>query len=264
MTMRNFYGVLRVSEEGQGRDRIRILTHGRTEHGTQYLDPQRSLEPTTYFGSASGIELAFDLHPRRLTGEPLYVAIVGLGPGTMAAYGRDGDTFRFYELNPQVIDVARDDFTYLDDSHADIELVAGDARVRLEEEIENGEATRFDILAIDAFTSGAIPLHLLTAEAADVYAKRLKDDGILAFHITNRFLDLTPVVNGIAGRLGLKAIRISTPGSEPGANAAVWMLLTKNQAFLNEPRVQRAIDVSSDPSFLAWTDDYAGLWQALN
>jgi spermidine synthase len=264
MTMRNFYGVLRVSEEGQGRDRIRILTHGRTEHGTQYLDPERSLEATTYFGSASGIELAFDLHPRRLSGQPLYVGIVGLGAGTMAVYGRDGDTFRFYELNPQVIDVAREDFTYLDDSHADIEVVAGDARMRLEEEIANGEATRFDILAIDAFTSGAIPLHLLTAEAADVYGTRLKDDGILAFHITNRFLDLTPVVNGIADRLGLKAIRISTPGSEPGANAAVWMLLTKNEAFLAEPRVRRAADVSSDPSTLRWTDDYAGLWQALN
>jgi len=264
MTMRNFYGVLRVSEEGQGPDRIRILTHGRTEHGTQYLDPQRSLEPTTYFGSASGIELAFDLHPRRATAEPLYVAIVGLGAGTMAAYGRDSDTFRFYEVNPQVINVARDDFTYLDDSRADIEVVAGDARVRLEEEIQSGEATRFDILAIDAFTSGAIPLHLLTAEAADVYGQRLKDDGILAFHITNRFLDLTPVVNGIADRLGLKAIRISTPGSEPGANAAVWMLLTKNEAFLDGSRVQRAIDVSRDPSTLAWTDDYAGLWQALN
>ena len=264
MTMRNFYGVLRVSEEGEGRDRIRVLTHGRTEHGTQYLDPERALEPTTYFGSASGIELAFDLHPRRLTTEPLYVAIVGLGAGTMAAYGHDGDNFRFYELNPQVIDVARQDFTYLDDSAADIELVPGDARVRLEEEIANGEATRFDILAIDAFTSGAIPLHLLTAEAADVYGRRLKEDGILAFHITNRFLDLTPVVNGIAKRLGLKAIRISTPGSEPGANAAVWMLLTKNQAFLDEPRVRQAVDVSSDPSSLAWTDDYAGLWQALN
>src|SRR5690606_17390027 len=101
-------------------------------------------------------------------------------------------------------------------------------------------------------------------EAADVYGARLKDDGILAFHITNRFLDLTPVVNGIAERLGLKAIRISTPGSEPGANAAVWMLLTKNDAFLAEPRVRQAIDVSSDPSTLRWTDDYAGLWQALN
>jgi len=264
LTMRNFYGVLRVSEEGQGRDRIRILTHGRTEHGTQYLDPERALEPTTYFGSASGIELAFDLHPRRLANEPIYAAIVGLGAGTMAAYGRDGDTFRFYELNPQVIDVAGKDFTYLSDSDADIEVVAGDARVRLEEEIANDEATRFDVLAIDAFSSGAIPLHLLTAEAADVYGQRLKDDGILAFHITNRFLDLTPVVNGIADRLGLKAIRISTPGSEPGANAAVWMLLTKNEAFLNDPRVQRAVDVSSDPSTLRWTDDYAGLWQALN
>jgi spermidine synthase len=264
LTMRNFYGVLRVSEEGEGRDRIRILTHGRTEHGTQYLEPERSLEPTTYFGSASGIELAFDLHPRRLAGQPLYVAVVGLGAGTMAAYGREGDTFRFYEINPQVIEVAGDDFTYLDDSDADIELIAGDARVRLEEEIANGEATRFDVLAVDAFTSGAIPLHLLTAEAADVYSQRLKDDGILAFHITNRFLDLTPVVNGMADRLGLKAIRISTPGSEPGANAAVWMLLTKNEAFLAEPRVQQAVDVSSDPSTLRWTDDYAGLWQALN
>src|SRR5690606_38737229 len=135
-----------------------------------------------------------------------YVAIVGLGAGTMAAYGREGDNFRFYELDPQVIDVARQDFTYLDDSDADIELIAGDARVRLEEEITSGESKRFDVLAIDAFTSGAIPLHLLTAEAADVYAARLKDDGILAFHITNRFLDLTPVVNGIAERLGLKAI----------------------------------------------------------
>lgn len=264
VTMRNFYGVLHVSETGEGLDRMRILTHGKTEHGTQYLDEDRSLEPTTYFGRGAGIELALDFHPHRQNADPLYVAVVGLGAGTMAAYGHDDDAFRFYELNPQVIEVARDFFTYLNDSEADIEIVAGDARVRLEEELENGEATRYDVLAVDAFSSGAIPLHLLTAEAADVYSQRLKPDGILAFHITNRFLDLTPVVNGMAERLGLRAIRVSTPGVEPGANAAVWMLLTRNEAFLADPRVLQAADVSSDPTTLAWTDDYAGLWQALN
>lgn len=263
-TMRNFYGVLRVSEASEGPDRTLILTHGRTKHGTQFLTPARSTEPTTYYARGTGIELAFDLHPNRQTKNRLYAAVVGLGAGTMAAYGQDDDTLRFYELNPQVIGVARDSFTYLADSLADIEIVTGDARMRLEEEIQAGEATRFDLLAVDAFSSGSIPMHLLTAEAADVYGQRLKEDGILAFHITNRFLDLSPVVNGIAQRLGLQSIRIASPGSEDGAYAAVWMLLTKNRTFLEHPRVQAAADSTNNTVILAWTDDFAGLWQALN
>lgn len=263
-TMRNFYGVLRVGEAGEGLDRALILTHGRTEHGTQYLDPSRSMEPTTYFARGTGIELAFDQHPNRRNGGRVYAAVVGLGAGTMAAYGQDNDIFRFYELNPQVVDVAREPFTYLSDSQADIEVVTGDARMRLEEELQAGETTRFDLLAVDAFSSGAIPLHLLTAEAADVYQQRLSADGILAFHITNRFLDLTPVVNGIAQRLGLESVRISSPGSDDGANAAVWMLLTNNRQFLGDPRVKAAADAAGPSDVLAWTDDFAGLWQALN
>lgn len=259
---RNFYGVLRVSEAEDGNGRFRILTHGRTEHGTQYLDAKRRFAATTYFGPQSGAALALENNRERAAGRPLNIGVVGLGAGTLAAYGKPGDQVRFYEINPEVVSVARSHFTYLSDSPAHVEVVVGDARIRLEAEIEE-ELPLFDVLIVDAFSSGAIPIHLLTAEAGEVYARRLTESGELVFHISNRFLDLEPVLQGMAEHLGMTAIRTDSEADPSiGASESVWMVLTRDEAFLSQPAVQaRATTLSGTP--LRWTDSFAGLWQAM-
>ena len=261
---RNFYGVLQVTEETDEAGELRKLTHGRTEHGAQYVDAQRRFLPTTYFGPGTGAELAFQRHPARAASRPVRVGIVGLGAGTLAAYGRPGDVFRFYEINPAVVDFAHTQFTYLSDTPATTEVVAGDARVRMEEELAQGRPGAFDILVVDAFSSGAIPLHLLTGEAGEVYAQHLTEDGLLAFHITNRFLDLAPVLRGMAARLGMGAVLLdSGPNPAQGVNAATWMILTRSEEFLADPAVKARAAGNVSSEALDWTDNFAGLWQAL-
>jgi len=260
---RNFYGVLRVSEEHDANGRFRILTHGRTEHGTQYLDAKRRFMATTYFGPASGAALAIEQHPKRNTGRPLEIGVIGLGAGTLAAYGKPGDHIRFYEINPQVVDVARSQFTYLSDTPAKVDVVVGDARIRLEEELAKGDQPLFDVLIVDAFSSGAIPIHLLTAEAGEVYAQRMTESGLLVFHISNRFLDLEPVLQGMAEHLGMTAVRTDSK-SDPsiGASDSAWMLLTRDGRFLHAPTV-KSVTTGAAGESLRWTDSFAGLWQAL-
>ena len=193
---RNFYGTLRVRETPQPtmEYRRRTLIHGAISHGDQYMWLPISREPMTYYKEKSGIGrillLLKSQHPLR----PRNVGIVGLGTGTIAAYGAKGDVFRFYEINPDVVTIARRDFTYLKDSDASIEVALGDARLLLEREPARG----FDVLAIDAFSSDAIPMHLITREAIEIYEKHLNATGVIAFHITNRYLDLKPVVKAIA------------------------------------------------------------------
>jgi hypothetical protein len=261
---RNFYGVLQVTADEDANGAVRKLTHGRTEHGAQYVDAHRRFLPTTYFGAGTGAELAFQDHPKRKAGLPLRVGVVGLGAGTLAAYGRPGDVFRFYEINPVVVEFARTQFSYLSDSPAKSEIVAGDARVRMEEELEQGRRGGFDMLVVDAFSSGAIPLHLLTGEAGEIYAQHLTENGLLVFHITNRFLDLAPVLRGMAERLGMRAVRVdSGPRPEDGVSAATWMILTRNEAFLKDPDVLARAEEDPKGPMLDWTDNFAGLWQAL-
>ena len=247
---RGFYGVTRVLEDADSNGPFRQMTIGRTKHGIQYLSSDRRSLPTTYFGPGTGIEVAIERHPKRLRGEPLSMGLVGLGVGTIVAYGQPGDEIRFYELNPQVEDSAREHFSYLSDSRADVNVVLGDARIRL------AEATKtFDVIAVDAFSSGAIPLHLLTEEAADLYAEHLNPEGVLAFHITNRYLDLAPVIAGLADRLGLHAFVVDSQGdSERGASACRWMIFSHEADFF---------DHSYDGLRIAWTDDFASVWGVL-
>ncbi len=262
-TMRGFYGVLRLVEGEDSAGKYLALTHGRTEHGTEYLAGAKSEQPTTYFGPGTGAALAIERDPKRLAGEPLRIGVIGLGAGTLAAYGMPGDQIVFYEINSQVAEVANRDFHYLSGSEADTAVILGDARIRLEAELDQGTRPSYDILLIDAFSSGAIPIHLLTAEAAETYAQRITEDGVLAFHITNRFLDLTPVINGLAEHLGMQAVRVSSPGNEVGADAATWMILTRNPEFLDDPVVRQAADKNVTDKALNWSDAYSGLWQAL-
>jgi len=254
---RNFYGRLQVlahksdnlEEEG------RSLVHGRIVHGYQFSDPARRRTPTLYYAADTGIGLVM----RRFRPErPRRVGLIGLGAGTLAAYGRQGDTYRFYEINPDVIDTAQRYFSFLSDCPAKIEIVLGDARLSLQRESPQA----YDILVVDAFSGDAIPTHLLTREVMPIYKKHLQPEGVLAFHISNRHLDLTPVVARLAEYAGLRweLVRIRESPS-----ASDWILLTNNEQFWNDEEVHNAIakDHGRYTPVPLWTDEYSNLFQLL-
>jgi hypothetical protein len=256
---RNFYGVLRVQEVGaDAGSHRRSLVHGTILHGNQYLDRQLATQPTTYYTNTSGIGRLLDaLHPRK---EPLRVGVIGLGTGSLAVYGTPGDTYKFYEINPQVLTVARRDFTYLHDSGATIETALGDARLVLERE----SPQQFDVLAIDAFSSDAIPVHLITYEAVGIFRRHMKPEGVIAYHVTNRFLDLVPVVDAIARAHGMQALWVSDDGEGSLASRSDWVLIGTNKALLDHPRLtESSLPIEAKPDWRLWTDDYNNLVQVL-
>ncbi len=214
---RSFYGSVRVVDSKEA-PRERTLIHGVIAHGTQLLDPKFRHEPTSYYARTGGLGLAI----RGMHEGPRKIGVIGLGAGTTAAYGRAGDEMRFYELDPLVIRVARNEFTFLSDSPAKVETIAGDGRLTLER--ESGQ--RFDLLALDAFSGDAIPVHLLSREAFELYFERLAPKGILAVHVSNSFLDLAPVVGRAAQALG-KVARVIEVSEDKSQNRAqsVWVLL---------------------------------------
>lgn len=255
---RNFYGVLRVWETGSDADRRRTLIHGTIMHGTQYFDPLLRRQPTTYYTATSGVGRAIEsLHPRL---EPVRVGVIGLGTGTLAAWGAKGDVYRFYEINPSVIEIAGRDFTFLADSEATVETALGDARLVLEREAPQ----QFDVLAIDAFSSDAIPVHLITHEALGIYLRHMKPSGIVAFHVTNRFLDLAPVVEALAHAHGLAAVLVSDDGKDTGSSVSDWVLLSKDPAALEKPAIaDAASEIAPRRDWRLWTDDFNNLVQVL-
>jgi SAM-dependent methyltransferase len=259
VTTRNFYGVLRVQELGRDNaNHRRSLIHGTILHGTQYLENDLSLIATTYYTNTSGIgRLLEALHP---TITPLKVGVIGLGTGTLAVYGAKGDVFRFYEINPAVVEIAQRDFTYLRDSDATIELQLGDARLSLEREPNQN----FDVLVIDAFSSDAIPVHLITAEALGIYRRHMKPGGIIAFHVTNRFLNLVPVVEGLARAHSLPVIHIADEGEDSFASRSDWLLLSDRRESLDRPTLtEAATEVEVRKDWRLWTDDFNNLVQVL-
>ncbi len=260
-SVRNFYGILRVKETVDSNGALRMLTHGTIRHGFQYLRGEKAAWPTTYYGphSGAGIVLNALVKPGRR------VAVIGLGAGTMAASGRPGDTFRFYEINPAVEEIANTWFTYLKDSKARTEVVLGDARVQMERELARGQSHDFDLIAVDAFSSDAIPLHLLTAECADIYRGRLRPGGLLLLHISNLLLNLEPVARGLARHLGWKAVTFQS-GEEvdTGESSATWVLVTNNAEFLLQPGMAQEVSwTGKDGRPITWTDDFASLWHVL-
>jgi hypothetical protein len=260
VSARNFYGILRVMAREDGNGPFRELQHGRTRHGFQYLRSGRRDWPTSYYGPRSGVAIALNAldRPNRR------IAVVGLGAGTLAAWGRAGDTFRFYEINPDVEQIARTWFSFLGDSKAQTEVVLGDARVQLERELAAGHSQDFDLMAVDAFSSDSIPMHLLTAECAEIYRRRLTPGGVLALHISNRALNLDPVARGMAEYLGWTAVQIIS-GDDPatGESSSRWVLLTSNKAFLERAGLAHQLSGWSGRAPIAWTDDFASLWQVL-
>ena len=266
---RNFYGVLKV--EGYGKegtaDERYILRHGRILHGTQYTaEPLRSTA-TKYYWEKSGVGLAI---LNRRPAAPMKVGVVGLGTGTIAAYGRRGDDYRFYEINPQVLKLSGPEgtrFTYVADCRARgarCEVVMGDARLSLEQELASGRPQGFDVLALDAFSSDAIPVHLLTEEAVEIYRRHLKPDGILAVHISNRFLDLEPVVVALAQHFDMGMATIEAGDDDKPENSnCTWILVTDDGAFLDIPAIREATSTDKPPKPHLWTDDYSDLFSIL-
>jgi len=201
------------------------------------------------------------LHP---TIKPLKVGVIGLGTGTLASYGAVGDVYRFYDINPQVMRIAQQEFTYLQDSDATIQLVLGDARLSLERELAQGQSQQFDVLVIDAFSSDAIPVHLITTEALGVYLKHMKPGGVIAFHVTNRFLNLVPVVEGLVAAHSLYVIHIADQGEDSLASRSDWLLLSTRRESLDYPALTgAATEVEVRKDWRLWTDDYNNLFQVL-
>ncbi|HSA71030.1 MAG TPA: fused MFS/spermidine synthase [Burkholderiales bacterium] len=259
---RSFYGVLRVKEYGVEGDQshLRRLVHGAIMHGEQYPHASTRTMLTTYYHQDSGIGAAI----RSLGERPARVGVIGLGVGTIAAYGRPGDIYRFYEIDARVIRIAQNEFTYLADSKAAIELQLGDARLALEREAPRS----FDVLAVDAFSSDAIPVHLITREALGVYLRHVKHDGIVAFHVSNRFLDLIPVVARLAKEHGAHAMLVrDDPDEEEDyrRSRTDWVLVSRDPAALKRPAIgeRGAVEPEDRPGWRTWTDDYSNLIQIL-
>jgi hypothetical protein len=265
---RNFYGVIRVRADwvGEPSQPAYLMAHGITVHGLQFMLPELRDQPTTYYVRDGGAGLAILNHPRY--GQGLRVGMLGVGAGTLAAYGQPGDVYRLYEINPVVVDLAEgqgDYFSFVEDSQADVTMVLGDARISLEQELARGEKQNFDVLVLDTFSSDSIPVHLVTKEAFALYLEHLAPDGIIAAHITNLHLNLQPVFWQLAKEYGLTMVRVNYAGDTRGGYASHWILLTRDPALLNIPAIQEhAIDLSGYSTDLQlWTDDYSNLFQIL-
>jgi hypothetical protein len=257
-TARNFYGPLQVSRgitTAPAQEYIQ-LRNGNVIHGREFTERDKWCEPLTYFSRESGIGLA--IRQMGASG-PMRVGVIGLGAGTIAGYARPGDVYRFYEINPMVRDVAMQRFHYLGCAQG-ASVVIGDARLSLEKEAPQA----FDVLAVDAFTSDAIPVHLLTKEAFALYWRHLKPDGVLAVHVTNGYIDLEPVVAKAAEESGKSARAVYVPNDDSTAvNTSYWILITANPSFFTPPIRNVSNPAMTRPGVRAWTDDYSNLWQVL-
>jgi SAM-dependent methyltransferase len=258
---RNFYGLLRVTTELETDEHtpMRKLMNGTILHGEQLSDPNRRREPTSYYGRKSGIGRAIALLQER---EHLRVGVIGLGAGVLASYCRPGDTFRYYEINPLDIALAREYFTFLQDCPGDCKVLQGDARLTLERQ----PPQQFDVLAVDAFTSDSIPIHLLTREAFALYFRHLAPHGILAIHVTNRYLNLVPIVVRNAEEFGKPAYQVLDRGADGDYLAGTdWMLVGPDtHVFVLLGFKGASIFKRSAPKSLrTWTDDFSNLYEVL-
>jgi spermidine synthase len=262
---RNFYGVLRVEErESNTPEALRLLMHGRIIHGFQYESPKLRRIPTSYYGPDSGIAMAVRHHPRRKAGKDLRIAVAGLGVGTMAAFCRPGDYLCFYEINPVVVDLAWDTslFTYLSDCPAKVEVTLGDARLSLERELEQG-SNEYDLILLDAFSGDAVPAHILTQQAFEMYVQHLRPGGAICADVSNAVLDLPPVLWQLADRLDLDATTITSTKGEH-YYTATWMILTPQRNYLRDADIAHARwKYEGTRKVRAWTDDYYNLFQIL-
>jgi spermidine synthase len=227
-------------------------------HGEQMLRPEYRRRPVTYFCPDSGIGRAM----RATEGAPRRIGILGLGCGTLAAYGRAGDTLRIYEINSLVLDIAHTEFTYLADTAARVEVITGDGRLALEAE----EPQRFDVLVMDAFSGDSVPVHLITREAFQEYFRHLKPDGILAVNVSNRYLDLAPVMERAANALGKVArlYKYTPPDEDMQCFACSWTLIMDRTALEKRPELREgSVELRPSRPFRVWTDDFSNMYSIL-
>ncbi len=265
---RGFYGVLTVGEGGlNDGDYYKQLYHGRISHGRQFMDEPWVDWPITYYADGSGPDVVFKHHPSRTADQPkpINYGFVGLGVGTMTAFAEEGDTVRVYEINSQVEDIARDHFKYLERTEQRIgkpaDIVLGDARIMLEQELKKGNTQEFDALFVDAFSGDSVPIHLLTEEAFKLYFDHLKPDGVLGIHITNLHLDLSDPVRVLAEKFGYESYLVVENSGDFHTNYSEWILISKNDEF-----IAAADDAGmfytwkrEEPKPIHWTDDYSNL-----
>jgi hypothetical protein len=261
---RNFYGTLKVYNyyPFDAIDNYHLLLHGATTHGLQFVNPDRALLSTTYYHSSSGIGMAINNLPEG----PRRIGLVGLGTGTLAVYGRQEDYLRIYEINPAVEKLARIYFSHIEKTPAKVEVVMGDARLVMERELAEDRSQQFDLLALDAFSSDAIPVHLLTVEAFKIYLQQIKPNGVIAVHISNRYLELRPIVEKLAEHFDMAVASISDDDEpEWWIYATTWMLLSKDRSFIEQPVISDVAD-EAEPlteSMPLWTDDFTNLYSII-
>jgi hypothetical protein len=256
---RNFYGVLTVGREFAGTNKEYLwLRNGTSYHGAQFTSPQYRALPIAYYSPGSGIALAM----RFSEGMPeRRIGMVGLGVGTIASFAGVSDYLRIYEINPAVVSVAETNFTYLSDTDAEVDVILGDARLSLERESPQA----FDIFVLDAFSSDAIPVHLLTREAFDLYLRHLAPDGVIAVLISSWHFDFEPLLQEMAEELGLSAVLIRNSSGDGQNWGARWMILTRNERFMNQKRIREALQKAarSERDVRLWTDDFSSPFQLL-
>jgi hypothetical protein len=284
--VRNFFGSIAVRERDPDDAFAHnfVLRHGAITHGAQFAHQRRRREPTTYFGLSSGIGRTIDYYKRRAAlADRMRIGVVGLGIGTLAAYIEPGESISFYELNPVVIQIAEDGrwLTYLNDCRqrgGQTRIQLGDARLSLERELREGRPGGYDILVLDAFSGDSIPMHLLTAEAFEIYLAHLspkvgraagdaaddENDGAIAVHVSNRFIDLEPVLRGIAERLGLKWVRIHNKADRAKViYSADWIVLSRNEELMRELAPFAARRPPPSRRSVLWTDRRSSLFDVL-
>jgi hypothetical protein len=249
LIVRNFYGILQVkNQEWADSPAERVLLHGSTLHGTQLLSEEGKYFATSYYGEGSGVQKAYDSFPDE---QELHVGVIGLGTGTMAAHGDENDRFQFYEIDEDIKQIAENKFTYLSQLPGEYDIHIGDARITLTEQADQ----EFDLLVIDAFSSDAIPVHLLTKEAFELYRRHIKEEGWIAVHISNRHLDLGPVVSAITNTLGLEARLIEADDGPSYVSSSNWVIV-------GESAFPEGIEINEQVRL--WTDDYSNLLSVLH
>jgi len=271
--VRNFYGVLSVVDQPGPNVQVqappnintsdplssRKLMNGSIDHGMQWLSPSRRREPTAYYAADSGIGIALRAAGEQRTS--LSVGVMGLGVGTLASYGRPGDQYVFYEINPLVAQLARAEFSYIRDSAAQVQIVLGDGRLSLERD----PSARYDVLAVDAFSGDSIPVHMLTVQAFALYFEHLQSAGVLAVHISNKYLNLKPVVQAAAAALHKQAAVIENPGDKAhGVYRSTWVLLGNGGGYLGQQEIESAGKRLPRAGGQLWTDDFSSLFSILD
>jgi hypothetical protein len=261
LSARNFYGVMRVRDdpEKQYYAARRVLIHGTISHGTQLLRPGGDRIATSYFGKYSGVARAI---AAKGAAGPIRIGVIGLGAGVTATLARAGDTLHYYEINPLVVDFAYRDFGFLRACPANPQVTLGDARLVL----NALPSESLDVMVLDAFSSDSIPVHLLTREAFAIYLRHLKPDAAMVIHISNRFLDLEPVVAQAAKEIGWPGMTVVDDGGDENYySASTWVVLSRSATIFKHANFQdEFVDaVRGRPNFRAWTDDYSNIIQIL-